>query len=103
MNSYHPNPAELERLAFLNEEMAETAHALSKCIRHGFESVDPTLDLPLQITNREWLSREMGQVLAAMQLMVDALDVKEDVVFAAKEAKMATVGKWLHFQAGLLP
>src|SRR6266702_712335 len=61
-------PAEDERLTLLAEECAEVIVAIAKIQRHGYESFDPTIEIPEDMrpeTNRQALTREMGDVRAA--------------------------------------
>ena len=87
-------PAEAERLALLLEELGETSQVIGKILRHGYESYSP-LD-PKRETNRQMLVRELGDVLAAVQLMRSACDVTKLGLDRAKEDKLTRVGKYLH-------
>lgn len=86
------SPAELERLAYLAEEMCEAGQIIGKIIRHGYESRDPTKAVPVtddnrggtigrhnsSPTNRHLLETELGDVLRAVKMMTDAGDLKSD-------------------------
>jgi NTP pyrophosphatase (non-canonical NTP hydrolase) len=83
-------PAELERLSYLAEEMCEAGQNISKIIRHGYESQDPTKATRGEAgqgigetawtntspTNRELLENEVGDVLRAIRMMTDASDMR---------------------------
>lgn len=73
MDSHFNNltPAEAERVAMLLEEAGEIVQACGKILRHGFESYHP--DDP-RTTNRMLLSREIGDILAVIDLMDGDLD-----------------------------
>jgi hypothetical protein len=66
-------PAEAERLAYLNEELAEVQQAISKILRHGYESHNP--DAPEKGTNRVQLARELHDAAGAIARMAAAGDV----------------------------
>ena len=89
-------PAEAERLALLAEECGECIQAIGKILRHGYESTNP-LD-PLSPTNRQNLTKEMGDVRAAMILLCNAGDTIKEEVYACADDKLARVRQYLHHQ-----
>ena len=88
--------AEAELLALLLEEMGEAQHTIGKILRHGYESHNPFE--PEAGTNREMLQKEMGHVLAALELLVCRNDLSDDEVNDAKFVKLRDVPEWLHHQ-----
>lgn len=50
----------------LIEELGELQAALGKMLRWGPDSVNPELPPNLQETNRDWIDREIEDVLAAI-------------------------------------
>ena len=88
--------AQLERLAILSEEMGEAQQIIGKIIRHGYESKDPTIKD--SETNHSLLEKELGDVRAAIQLMVWARDVPEDAILRRIEQKLIKIGPYLHHQ-----
>jgi NTP pyrophosphatase (non-canonical NTP hydrolase) len=89
-------PAEAERLALLSEELGEAQQAIGKILRHGYESVNPFVeDGP---TNREALERELGDVEAAIRLLVKATDLDGNAIVKAEVSKLQRVGAFLHHQ-----
>jgi NTP pyrophosphatase (non-canonical NTP hydrolase) len=90
-------PAELERLALLSEEMGEAQQVIGKIIRHGYESWDPTGKV--QGTNREQLVREIGDVTLAISLLYQAEDISHDDVDRRVLEKSEKVKQYLHHQA----
>jgi NTP pyrophosphatase (non-canonical NTP hydrolase) len=64
--------AQIERLAWLGEECGELVQAIGKVMRHGYISASP-YGGP---NNRAALERELGDVLAAIDLVKDAGDVR---------------------------
>ena len=66
------SPAQMERLTFLIEECSEVIKEATKIMRFGFESYHP--DDPQRETNRHRLKREMADLEAAYEILVDAGD-----------------------------
>ena len=88
-------PAEAERLALLLEEMGEAQQAIGKVLRHGYEEYHP--DFPHK-TNRYDLCRELGDVCAAMEMMIDAKDISMVDLYDRKDYKLKKVKNYLHHQ-----
>ena len=86
------SPAQLEALALLSEECGEVIAIIGKALRHGLDSCHPDGNE----TNRDAISREAGQVLAAIYIAVGvgALNVVE--VDNGCRDKWAKVGRYLH-------
>lgn len=66
-------PAEAERLAWLAEECGEVIQAVTKILRHGYNSYDPTK--PNHKGNRADLVREIGD----LQKVIHFMEVKRDI------------------------
>ena len=103
MNPFNElTPAELERLAFLAEEMGEALHAIGKILRHGYRSCDPTkdpfTDENAAVTNRTMLEMELGDVRAAMILLCSNDDLSKAMIHARADAKLESVRQWMHHQ-----
>lgn len=81
-------PAEAERLAILAEEASEVVHAVTKVLRHGFESFHP--DEPKGPTNREKLALELGNLEAAVYHCVKAQDVQAGFIHIGAASKMSS-------------
>lgn len=99
MSTRHFNnltPAEAERLALLAEECGECIQAIGKILRHGYESSHP--EGTFQGTNRDNLEREMGDILAAMQILKEGGDIEQKRLTEWREDKLGRVGKYLHHQ-----
>jgi len=86
-------PAEAERLALLAEECGEVIQAIGKVLRHGYENSYDNGE-----TNRAALEREIGDVEAAIDMLIDALDVNTSTIEAAILRKKRAVSKYLHHQ-----
>lgn len=87
-------PAELERLALLAEECSEVVQIVNKIIRHGYESFNPYDED--KTTNRALLSKELGHLSLAGDLITDHRDVDVNVLDRSYEAKKASIKRWLH-------
>lgn len=87
-------PAEAELLALLAEECGECVQAIGKILRHGLESFSP-YDMSAT-TNREMLTKEMGDIRAAMIRLCETGVVQKEAVHAAAETKLHKLNKWMH-------
>lgn len=88
------SPAEAEAIALCAEECGEAIQAAMKILRHGMETSDP--DATHTRNNRMDLERELGQVLATIEILkanciVFAAGLKE-----AKAEKLESVFHYLH-------
>lgn len=89
----HPTltPAEQERLEILAEECAEVVQAVTKILRHGYESAHP--DERDGLDNRHYLGVEITDVYAAVFALIEYQDmeasyVDDDAIEAAAEKKL---------------
>jgi hypothetical protein len=99
--STHLTAAEIERLAFLIEELSEAQKAACKILRHGFGARNPLL--PESPDNRAHLTLELGHVLAGLDLLAGGNDVLLDTVQESRMQKLVDLRKTepyrrLHFQ-----
>jgi NTP pyrophosphatase (non-canonical NTP hydrolase) len=88
-------PVQLERLALLSEELGEAQQAIGKILRHGYTSHHP--DLPNR-SNLEDLEKELGHIMNAQKLMVDAGDISLSVINHYQGKKESEIHKYLHHQ-----
>lgn len=88
------SPAETERLALLMEELGEAQQVIGKILRHGYGSFHP--DDPEQTTNRRLLESELGDVQAALQMMLQARDLSPVAVTLRTADKLRRVESYLH-------
>jgi NTP pyrophosphatase (non-canonical NTP hydrolase) len=86
--------AEIERLAVLIEELGEAQQAAGKILRHGYDSYHPET----YITNRCALESEMGDVLAALSILVSSGDIRSNAVETNRNEKLRRISKYLHHQ-----
>jgi NTP pyrophosphatase (non-canonical NTP hydrolase) len=86
--------AEAERLALLAEECGEVIQAIGKILRHGYQSNHPNGGP----ANRDLLEAELGDVSAAIRLMVESDDIIGTAVSSASDRKLARIHQYLHHQ-----
>jgi NTP pyrophosphatase (non-canonical NTP hydrolase) len=84
-----------ERLALVLEECGEVVQIIGKILRHGYESHHP--DNPMAL-NRNLLEKELGDVLAAIDMLVQAKDVDPGHIDGFRAAKHRKVKRYLHHQ-----
>jgi NTP pyrophosphatase (non-canonical NTP hydrolase) len=90
------SPAEAERLALLAEECGEVVQIIGKVLRHGYDSRHPSaMDGP---DNRAMLIKELGDLRAAILLMVGEGDIDEIQMIVAAHEKRAKLWEWTHHQ-----
>jgi len=85
--------SETERLAVTLEECGEAIHMIGKTLRHGFYSTHPDYG---GITNRENLTKELGDVQAAIEILIAAGDVVQGDVHMAKVSKLERLQQFFH-------
>lgn len=90
---------EAERLYLLSEECGEVIQAIGKILRHGYEAYSPFDET--QTTNRESLERELGDISAALKLLIDAEDLNEKSIQDSYSNKLNNVKQYLHHQEDL--
>lgn len=89
-------PAELERLALLSEELGEAQQAIGKIMRHGYASHHPHGYKPG--TNRDQLEMELGDVMAAVNMMCEGEDLSGVAMSEYARQKRERVKAYLHHQ-----
>lgn len=89
-----PTQPQRERLVLLAEECAEVIHAVTKILRHGYDSGHPRGGSD----NREDLERECGNLRYAMVLMTTAKDIDKQEVHRFAQLKSEDVREYLHDQ-----
>ena len=87
---------QIERLAFLSEELGEVNQTIGKVLRHGYQEVHPdTL-----VDNQYYLEKELADVIFAIALLKHNLDIS-DTGIKYHIAKRLNREKWyLHFNHG---
>lgn len=84
--------SQCELLDLLQEECAEVIQAISKIKRHGYYSFHPNGGE----SNKQSLEREIGDVYAAIQLLVDKEEIDNSKCLERKMIKLDSVFKYLH-------
>lgn len=96
MPIHNLTPAEIERLTCLAEEAAEIVQAVTKILRHGWDSCHPDQDGHNVFSNRDQLSKELGDLRAIHALFLQSKDLRNtDYVMYAVD-KLQRVQKYLH-------
>lgn len=90
-------PAEAERLACLAEECGEVIQAIGKVLRHGYDSAHPDQTTSDRY-NRTDLERECGDVLATIDLMANAGDLRANKMDEHRQKKHRSRAKYFHHQ-----
>lgn len=86
--------SEIERLAILIEEAAEVQQVACKILRHGYESHHPR-----GLTkNRQLLTREIGDLETAIELVMEARDVQRLGVVTSAIEKVTSLREFTHHQ-----
>lgn len=88
--------AQLERLAYLSEELGETIQAVGKIIRHGYDHQHP--DFESEETNRDDLEKELGHVTLAMFMLVNSGDLCYEKIEMSTKIKKELIKKYLYYQ-----
>lgn len=87
-------PAQSERLYLVMEEAAEVIQMIGKILRHGYWSFNP-YD-PDKVANRDLLAKELGDLMAVVELLTDTGDVDAEKVSQAKDLKPSKMYHYLH-------
>lgn len=87
--------AQAERLAIISEELGEVAQMVGKILRHGYKSAHPYRP---DVSNRELLEIELGDLAAAINLAIDAGDINEDNVTKEMHHRLKIIHKYTHHQ-----
>lgn len=86
-------PVEHEMISCASEEAAEIGMIIGKALRHGIDSCHPATGSK---PNRFEIAREIGQLIAVMQIMCDVGVIHMLDVEAGRLEKFAKIGKYLH-------
>lgn len=84
---------QIERLALLAEELAETVHIVSKILLYGMDSHHPTTGE----LNRSRLEEELGDVLFTIDLMIANGEVSSHNIYTNSKLKAESIKKYLHY------
>lgn len=90
--------AQIERLAKLAEELNEAASQCMKIVRHGYTAVDESTIAPTSYDNKKLLEIELGDVVAAMNMMAKAGDFDMGNVVWNSQDAIHVMRKYMHHQ-----
>jgi NTP pyrophosphatase (non-canonical NTP hydrolase) len=76
------------------EECGEVIQVIGKIFRHGFEHSHPKYG---DRTNRENLAMEIGDLLIAIQMLIDNKDLDESTISWSRTAKLAKINGALRY------
>lgn len=85
-------PAAAEALALLAEECGEVIQMIGKSLRHGLHSCHPGGGE----SNRVMLGQEIGDVIAAVEILISLDAIARAEVDQAVESKLLRVQRYLH-------
>lgn len=91
-NPWHPmtDAVDLKHLGKLTEELGECTSAVSRCIIQGIDEVEPSTGEK----NREWLTKEIADVLAGIDLVIQRFGLNQAQINDRKYRKMAYLRQW---------
>jgi phosphoribosyl-ATP pyrophosphohydrolase len=87
---------QIEQLHCLQEEAAEVIQAVSKILRHGYESTSPFDQT--KTTNRVNLERELGDLSYWINVLADNSEINLTNVSQAQMEKANSCRPYLHYQ-----
>lgn len=79
-----------ETLIILAEECAEVAQAAAKCQRFSYDQIPPGKSH----TNGQLLEHELGDVLAMIEVLINAGYVTPENLYAASQRKLQKLRCW---------
>lgn len=89
-------PHEHEILCCAAEEAAEIAQIIMKAMRHGVDSKHPS---PFSEPNRIEIAKEIGQLIAVSEMLVQLGIVSQNEITFGKNRKWDKIGQYLHHVA----
>lgn len=84
------DPMRLIAMGKLQEELGECSAALGRCVIQGFDGVEPETRVP----NRDWLTDEIADVLAAIDRVVWRFDLDRARIADRQQAKAQHFRRW---------
>lgn len=89
---WHPmtNARDLKTLGKLCEELGEAVAAASRCMIQGIEERNPDTGE----TNREWLTKELADVMANIRMTVERFDLDNNTLLARAQRKYEFLTVW---------
>lgn len=81
---------DLKHIGKLGEELGEAQQVVCRCIIQGIDQRDPTSD----ISNRVWLEKELADVLANIDLVIERFGLDKDFIEQRREAKKPPLREW---------
>lgn len=91
-NPWHPirDAVDLKHLGKLGEELGECASAVARCIIQGVDECEPVTNR----SNRDWLTDEIADVQANIDLVIERFGLDEEAMAARVEKKKQHLKQW---------
>lgn len=91
-NPWHPmtDAVDLKHLGKLTEELGECTSAVSRCIIQGIDEAEPSTGE----INRDWLAKEIADVLANIDLVIQRFNLNQAKISDRKYKKMQHLRQW---------
>lgn len=84
----------MERMGMLVQAMGKASQTISKTLLHGYETSFNGIDY----NNRVDLMREIGDVQAGIDLLVDAGDLDPEIIEAQRGLKRQSITRYMQHQ-----
>ena len=84
------NPLDIKHLGKLAEEVNELGAAIARCLIQGINEREPVTGKP----NRQWLTEEIADVLAGIELVCNHFDLSADAIDSRKARKTRHLKQW---------
>lgn len=91
-NPWHPmtDPVDLKHTGKLLEELGECTSATARCQIQGIDEREPSTG----VLNREWLTNEIADVLANIDLVIQRFGLNQARISDRKYKKIAHLRQW---------
>lgn len=91
-NPWHPmtDAVDLKHLGKLTEELGECTSAVSRCVIQGIDEAEPSTGE----INRDWLAKEIADVLANIDLVIQRFNLNQAKISDRKYKKMEHLRRW---------
>ena len=84
-------PIDIKHLGKLTEETGELVQVICRCLIQGIDGLDPINE---QESNRDWLTKEIADVLANIDLVVKHFDLDIELIGIRRDRKKKLLRQW---------
>ena len=88
------DPAQVKVLGKLAEELGECSSIAARCIIQGYMELEPTT----QKLNKMALQEEIADVMACMEVAINALGLDRWKILERANSKSSSLGKWIEME-----